>query len=164
MSDPCPGLGQGSDTASQHGKAPQIYMNGGMRVKREGILRKGTMAVAAITIAAALVMSGCAADAGTQDGISTEATGETQTQTPEETLSQEAATQDTASQEQTTTQEQKETQTTTAAETTAQTYEFEQGLYEFYKDDFMVGVALPSSIVRMRERSFVQRYLTILTA
>ena len=123
-------------------------MNGGMRVKREGILRKGTMAVTVITIAAALAMSGCAAGAGTQDGISTEATGETQTQTPEETLSQEAATQDTASQEQTTTQEQKETQTTTAAETTAQTYEFEQGLYEFYKDDFMVGVALPGSIVK----------------
>ncbi len=107
-------------------------MNWGMRVRREGILRKGTMAVTAITIAAALAMSGCAAGAGTQDGISTEATGETQTQTPEETLSQEAETQDTAAQEQ----------------TTSQTYEFEQGLYEFYKDDFMVGVALPSSIVK----------------
>ena len=117
-------------------------MNGGMRVKREGILRKGTMAVTVITIAAALAMSGCAADAGTQDGISTEAAGEMQTSTPEETLSQEAATQDTTS------QEQKETQTTTTAETTTQTYEFEQGLYEFYKDDFMVGVALPSSIVK----------------
>lgn len=127
MSDPCPGLGQGSDTASQHGKAPQIYMNGGMRVKREGILRKGTMAVAAITIAAALVMSGCAADAGTQDGISTEAAGEMQTSTPEETLSQEAATQDTTS------QEQKETQTTTTAETTTQTYELSRGCMSFIR-------------------------------
>ena len=82
-------------------------MNGGMRVKREGIMRKGTMAVAAITIAAALVMSGCAADADTQNGITTEAAGETQTSTHEGTSSQEAATQDTASQVQTTTQEQR---------------------------------------------------------
>lgn len=130
------------------GRLYVIYMNGGMRVKREGILRKGTMAVTAITIAAALVMSGCAADAGTQNSITTEAAGEMQTSTHEGTSSQEAATQDTASQVQTTTQEQKETQTTTTAETTAQTYEFEQGLYEFYKDDFMVGVALPGSIVK----------------
>lgn len=43
--------------------------------------------------------------------------------------------------EETTTKKEEQTETTKAV------YEFEQGLYEFYQDDFLIGVALPKSII-----------------
>ena len=116
-------------------------------MSRKKLLKKYLVVMlAALQISS--VTAGCAANSSKADTTTTAVGEVTETQTEGQTESETQKETETTTEKETETTTEKETQTTTQQETTESPYQYEQGLYEFYQDDFMIGVALPSAIIK----------------